>query len=143
MKKINIYAYVRSNNSDESRVNSQMRSIENYCNEHFPGSKISWFIDRNYSGISPVNDRPAYMKMCKAIQPEEMNICIVEDLTRISRNNVELAIAVDGLVKNNVSLFTTLGQLNSHYLDFIRYIGCMPNQRYIKEDIRNSIRKEI
>lgn len=139
----NINAYIRSATGEEESVARQIEDIENYCNEHFPGSPISWFIDRNYSGLSPVNDRPAYMEMCKAIQPEEMNICIVEDLTRISRNNVELAIAVDGLVKNNVSLFTTLGQLNSHYLDFIRYIGCMPNQRCTKEDIRNSIRKEI
>ena len=139
----NINAYIRSATGEEEDIARQIKDIENYCNEHFPGLPISWFIDRNYSGLSPVNDRPAYMEMCRAIQPDEPSICIVKNLSKISINNIELARAIDGLIKNNVSICTTLGILTPLFLDFIRYIACMPNQRDILEDLRNSIRKEI
>lgn len=138
-----INAYIRSATGEEEGIARQIKDIESYCNEHFPGLSISWFIDNHCSGNTPVNSRKAYIEMLRATTNNEPSICIMRDVSRISRNNIELARAIDGLIKNNVSICTTLGMLTPLYPDLIRYIACVPNQRGILKDIRNSTRKEI
>ena len=116
-----INAYIRSATGEEG-IARQIKDIESYCNEHFPGLSISWFIDNHCSGNTPVNSRKAYIEMLRATTNNEPSICIMRDVSRISRNNIEFLEAAINLMHNNATLITTTAGANDSLLDFINKI---------------------
>jgi DNA invertase Pin-like site-specific DNA recombinase len=116
-KRIN--AYIRSATGEEESIFSQIKDIESYCNEHFPGLPISWFIDIHCSGNTPVNSRKAYIEMLRATTNNEPSICIMRDVSRISRNNIEFLEAAINLMHNNATLITTATGDNDPRLYFM------------------------
>ena len=117
-----INAYIRSATGEEEGIARQIKDIESYCNEHFPGLSISWFIDNHCSGNTPVNSRKAYIEMLRATTNNEPSICIMRDVSRISRNNIEFLEAAINLMHNNATLITTTAGANDSLLDFINKI---------------------
>ena len=117
-----INAYIRSATGEEEGIARQIKDIENYCNDRFPGLSISWFIDNHCSGNTPVNSRKAYIEMLRATTNNEPSICIMRDVSRISRNNIEFLEAAINLMHNNATLITTTAGANNPLLDFINKI---------------------
>jgi len=81
-----IYARYSSENQSEKSIDDQIRVCKNYIKEHWMTvSDEHIYIDEAVSG-SLVN-RPALQALEEAAENKEFEAVVVDDLSRLSRNN--------------------------------------------------------
>ena len=66
-------------------IENQKEAIEKYAAEHFPGAVLKLYEDRGCSGYT-FEQRESYQKMRTELLSGEVQILIVKDLSRFSRN---------------------------------------------------------
>lgn len=82
------YARFSSDRQREASIRDQLRNIEGHC------ARMGWtapevFKDEAVSGAR--NDRPGYLALLEAIKAGRFDVLLIDDLTRLSRDDVELA----------------------------------------------------
>ncbi|MGV0981030.1 MAG: recombinase family protein [Polynucleobacter sp.] len=86
MTRIAIYARFSTDKQRDSSIEDQVRN----CMSFASGNQwvvIDHFEDRAISGAS--KDRPGFQKMLKAAQSKEFDVLLVDDLSRLSRDDIE------------------------------------------------------
>ena len=86
MTRIATYARFSTDKQRDSSIEDQVRNCTNYANRH-QWAVAHRFEDRGISGAS--KDRPGYCAMLKAAQAGEFDILLVDDLSRLSRDDIE------------------------------------------------------
>ncbi|MCL1861874.1 MAG: recombinase family protein [Proteobacteria bacterium] len=82
------YCRYSSDQQRETSIRDQLRNIENYC------TRMGWPIpslyqDQAISGSR--NDRPGYLSMLAAVEQGIIDVLLVDDLSRLSRDHIESA----------------------------------------------------
>ena len=85
------YLRFSSRNQKLASIQDQLRNVENYCNRMGLPKPII-FKDEAISGSR--NDRPGYVEMLSAAENKEFDILLVDDLSRMTRDNIETLTAV-------------------------------------------------
>lgn len=90
-EKYNIAGYVRISVDDELdrdnvSIENQKSIISAFVKEHFSGSSLIFYEDRDRSGYT-FDQRPGYQKMRKNLVSHEHSILIIKDFSRFSRRN--------------------------------------------------------
>ena len=90
-EKYNIAGYVRISVDDELdrdnvSIENQKSIISAFVKEHFSGSSLTFYEDRDRSGYT-FDQRPGYQKMRKNLVSHEHSILIIKDFSRFSRRN--------------------------------------------------------
>lgn len=84
-----IYARYSSDKQSENSIDDQIRNCERYLERHFPDYKIDeCYEDRAVSGSFRL--RPEYQRMLKAAEAKEFQLLLVDDLSRLNRDDVEM-----------------------------------------------------
>ena len=71
---------------DNVSIENQKAIIEDYVKHKFPGSKLTFFEDRDRSGYT-FEQREGYQKMRRGMMSHKYDILIVKDFSRFSRRN--------------------------------------------------------
>ena len=71
---------------DNTSIENQKSIIEDYVKRTFPGSRLTFYEDRDRSGYT-FEQRENYMKMRELLMAHQYDILIVKDLSRFSRRN--------------------------------------------------------
>ncbi len=87
----NIAGYVRISVDDDPKnknisIEHQREIIKDFVNETFPGSKLTFYEDRDKSGYT-FEKRPGYQQMRPLLMNGTYDILIVKDFSRFSRRN--------------------------------------------------------
>ncbi len=82
------YCRYSSDSQREASIRDQLRNIENYC------ARMGWpmptlYKDEAISGAR--QDRPGYQAMLEAAQAGRIDVLLVDDLSRLSRDSLEPA----------------------------------------------------
>lgn len=82
------YCRYSSDQQRETSIRDQLRNIEGYC------SRMGWpapalYQDQAISGAR--NDRPGYVSMLAAAEQGAVDVLLVDDLSRLSRDHIECA----------------------------------------------------
>ena len=67
-------------------IENQKAIIEDYVAQHFPGSSLTFFEDRDRSGYT-FDQREDYQRMRKGLMSHQYDILIIKDFSRFSRRN--------------------------------------------------------
>ena len=95
------YARYSSDAQREASIRDQLRNIDAYCKRMgWPASKV--FQDQALSGSR--SDRPAYQAMLAAVDAGLIDVLLVDDFSRLSRDNLEATRAVRLFVHHGVRL---------------------------------------
>ncbi len=86
-----IAAYARISVDDDLdnenvSIENQKAIIQDFVDNRFPGSKVTYFEDRDMSGYT-FEQRTSYQKMKKALLRQEFDMLIVKDFSRFGRRN--------------------------------------------------------
>ncbi len=86
-----IAGYARISMDDEQdqkniSIENQKAIIEDYVKNHFPGSTLTFFEDRDRSGYT-FEQREGYQEMRRGLMSHKYDILIVKDFSRFSRRN--------------------------------------------------------
>ena len=86
-----IAGYARISVDDEQEqknisIENQKAIIEDYVKNHFPGSTLTFFEDRDRSGYT-FEQREGYQEMRRGLMRHKYDILIVKDFSRFSRRN--------------------------------------------------------
>ena len=86
-----IAGYARISVDDEQEqknisIENQKAIIEDYVKNHFPGSTLTFFEDRDRSGYT-FEQREGYREMRRGLMRHKYDILIVKDFSRFSRRN--------------------------------------------------------
>ena len=86
-----IAGYARISVDDEQEqknisIENQKAIIEDYVKNHFPGSTLTFFEDRDRSGYT-FEQREGYQEMRRGLMSHKYDILIVKDFSRFSRRN--------------------------------------------------------
>ena len=86
-----IAGYARISVDDEQEqknisIENQKAIIEDYVKNHFPGSTLTFFEDRDRSGYT-FEQREGYREMRRGLMSHKYDILIVKDFSRFSRRN--------------------------------------------------------
>lgn len=86
-----IAGYVRISVDDELdqknvSIENQKAIIEDYVKQRFPGSRLTFFEDRDRSGYT-FEQREGYQQMRRGLMTHKYDILIVKDFSRFSRRN--------------------------------------------------------
>lgn len=71
---------------DNTSIENQKAIIGDYAEKHFPGSELTFYIDRDRSGYT-FEQRESYQQMRPRLMLGDYDILIVKDLSRFSRRN--------------------------------------------------------
>ena len=71
---------------DNTSIENQKAIIEKYVRENFPGSRLTFYEDRDRSGYT-FSQREGYQKMRAHLMTHQMDILIVKDFSRFARSN--------------------------------------------------------
>lgn len=71
---------------DNTSIENQKSIIEKYVMQNFPGSRLTFYEDRDRSGYT-FGQREAYQKMRTLLMTRQVDILIVKDFSRFSRRN--------------------------------------------------------
>ena len=90
-ERFNIAGYVRISVDDDPKnknisIEHQREIIKDFVNETFPGSKLTFYEDRDKSGYT-FEKRPGYQQMRPLLMNGTYDILIVKDFSRFSRRN--------------------------------------------------------
>lgn len=104
------YLRYSSDNQKETSIHDQLRNVENHC------EKMGWpkpivFKDEAISGSR--NDRPGYLAMRHAAANKQFDVLVVNDLSRLSRDQVETMLCARFLLFYNVRLIGATDGLDS------------------------------
>ena len=82
------YCRYSSDQQREASIRDQLRNIETYC------ARIGWpmpalYQDQAISGAR--NDRPGYLSMLAAVEQGVIDVLLVDDLSRLSRDHIACA----------------------------------------------------
>ena len=95
------YARYSSDAQRDASIRDQIRNIETYCGRMgWPAPKV--FEDAALSGAR--TDRPGYQSMLAAVEAGSIDVLLVDDLSRLSRDNLESTRAVRMLHHHGVRL---------------------------------------
>ena len=67
-------------------IENQKSIIEDYVKHYFPGSRLTFFEDRDRSGYT-FEQREGYQEMRRGLMSRKYDILIVKDFSRFSRRN--------------------------------------------------------
>ena len=67
-------------------IENQKLIIEDYVKRTFPGSKLTFFVDRDRSGYT-FEQREGYQEMRRGLMAHKFDILVVKDFSRFSRRN--------------------------------------------------------
>lgn len=90
-ERFNIAGYVRISVDDDPKnknisIEHQREIIKDFVEENFPGSKLTFYEDRDKSGYT-FEKRPGYQQMRPLLMNGTYDILIVKDFSRFSRRN--------------------------------------------------------
>ncbi len=90
-EKFDIAGYARISVDDELdqkniSIENQKAIIEDYVKQHFPGSALTFFEDRDRSGYT-FDQREGYQEMRRGLMSHKYDILIIKDFSRFSRRN--------------------------------------------------------
>ncbi len=71
---------------DNTSIENQKSIISDYARKHFPGSELTFYVDRDRSGYT-FEQRESYQQMRPKLMLGDYDILIVKDLSRFSRRN--------------------------------------------------------
>ena len=71
---------------DNVSIENQKAIIEDYVDQKFPGSRLTFFEDRDRSGYT-FEQREGYQRMRRGLMGHQFDILIVKDFSRFSRRN--------------------------------------------------------
>lgn len=71
---------------DNTSIENQKAIIGDYVEKHFPGSELTFYVDRDRSGYT-FEQRESYQQMRPRLMLGDYDILIVKDLSRFSRRN--------------------------------------------------------
>lgn len=71
---------------DNTSIENQKAIIEDYVRQKFPGSRLTFYEDRDRSGYT-FEQREGYQKMRRLMMAHQIDILIVKDFSRFSRRN--------------------------------------------------------
>lgn len=71
---------------DNTSIENQKAIISDYVEKHFPGSELTFYVDRDRSGYT-FEQRESYQQMRPRLMLGDYDILIVKDLSRFSRRN--------------------------------------------------------
>lgn len=73
-------------NRDNVSIENQKAIIEDFVKTRFPGSTLTFFVDRDKSGYT-FDQRDDYQVMRKGLMSHQFDILVVKDFSRFSRRN--------------------------------------------------------
>lgn len=76
-------------------IENQKSIIEDYVKHHFPGSRLTFFEDRDRSGYT-FEQREGYQEMRRGLMSRKYDILIVKDFSRFSRPKLQRTGGVGG-----------------------------------------------
>lgn len=71
---------------DNTSIENQKAIIEDFVRQKFPGSRLTFYEDRDRSGYT-FEQRESYQKMRRLMMSHQIDILIVKDFSRFSRRN--------------------------------------------------------
>ena len=71
---------------DNTSIENQKDIIEDFVRRKFPGSRLTFYEDRDRSGYT-FEKREDYQRMRKAMMAHKIDILVVKDFSRFSRRN--------------------------------------------------------
>jgi DNA invertase Pin-like site-specific DNA recombinase len=91
LETFDIAGYTRISVDDELdqkniSIENQKAIIEDYVHSRFPGSTLTFFVDRDRSGYT-FEQREGYQEMRRGLMSHKFDILIVKDFSRFSRRN--------------------------------------------------------
>lgn len=91
LERFEIAGYCRISVDDELErdnvsIENQKAIIRDYVNQKFPGSRLTFFEDRDRSGYT-FEQREGYQRMRRGLMGHQFDILIVKDFSRFSRRN--------------------------------------------------------
>ena len=91
IERFDIAGYARISVDDEQEqknisIENQKAIIEDYVKNHFPGSTLTFFEDRDRSGYT-FEQREGYQEMRRGLMRHKYDILIIKDFSRFSRRN--------------------------------------------------------
>ena len=112
-----IAGYVRISVDDEKNqknisIENQKAIIADYVKTRFPGSKLTFFEDRDRSGYT-FEQREAYQEMRKGLMSHKYDILVVKDFSRFSRRNGRGLVELEDLRDAGVRIISI-----GDYIDF-------------------------
>ncbi len=75
-----------SKDKDNTSIENQKAIIEDFVRHKFPGSRLTFYEDRDRSGYT-FETREDYQRMRKAMMSHKIDILVVKDFSRFSRRN--------------------------------------------------------
>lgn len=91
MKRYRVAGYCRISvdveaDRDNTSIENQKSIISDYVEKHFPGSELTFYVDRDRSGYT-FEQRESYQQMRPHLMLGDYDIMVVKDLSRFSRRN--------------------------------------------------------
>lgn len=91
LERFDIAGYCRISVDDELErdnvsIENQKAIIQDYVNQRFPDSRLTFFEDRDRSGYT-FEQREGYQRMRRGLMGHQFDILIVKDFSRFSRRN--------------------------------------------------------
>ena len=71
---------------DNTSIENQKAIIEDFVRQKFPGSRLTFYEDRDRSGYT-FEQRESYQKMRRKLMTHQIDILVVKDFSRFSRRN--------------------------------------------------------
>ncbi len=101
VEKFDIAGYCRISVDDEldrdnTSIENQKSIIKDYVERHFPGSRLTFYEDRDKSGYT-FEERPGYQQMRPKLLSNKYDILIVKDFSRFSRRNSKGLVELEDL----------------------------------------------
>lgn len=121
MKPLKIGAYIRVSTEDQVKVfegslESQKYRIQefiDYKNRQTPnwGEVVEWYVEEGIS--AGTTNRPMYQKIMSDIRKGKVNLILVSDLTRLSRNLLDFCNLINELEKHKASYLSMKEQFDT------------------------------
>ncbi len=110
VEKFDIAGYCRISVDDEldrdnTSIENQKSIITDYVERHFPGSRLTFYEDRDKSGYT-FEERPGYQQMRPKLLSNKYDILIVKDFSRFSRRNSKGLVELEDLKDAGVRIIS-------------------------------------
>lgn len=104
MKKVAIYSRKSVLVEGSVSIETQINMCKDYINNKFPNAKFKVFEDEGFSGGN--TNRPAFQKMLRMAQLNEIDIVVCYKVDRIARNTLDFLKILELFKENNVELIS-------------------------------------
>ena len=133
MTRVALYARYSNENQREASITDQYRNCETYATRQEGWTVTARYDDKALSGST--SDRPGYQQMLAAAKAKQFDVLLVDDLSRLTRDEAELITTRKRLVFWGVRLIGTSDgfdtNLRGHKLQ-ASFHG-MKNEMYLDE----------